>query len=253
MSDVNKLDNKQCPFDLSKYKSNDVVAPVGSVPWAIIQVYEGKAVGRTEWNSLAEYIHLSTKNDGSGPIHIEKHNKDGISEVWEPTLEDLMACDWNLLKSKQKPDDCMLGFDLTIGTGTYSYPDHEYGYLADNEFELGTAHQGPFGTLTNPQNKTDITKFSFFTWSSGGQILRIRVSSDNNHEGYQKMVELFKKTLTIIADGVPYPLGEATEINTDGEGEYEFAGQYNNTEAQKLGALLKQNVGNTLHFCFNWK
>ncbi|MCC8381644.1 MW1434 family type I TA system toxin [Xenorhabdus sp. PB30.3] len=115
MSDVNKLDDKQCPFDLSKYKSNDVVAPIGSLPWAIIQVYMGKIVTRSEWETPDEYIALTVKNPDSAS-HIDKHDKYGSSN-WQPTPGDLMACDWELV-SKVTPVECMLSFDLTSGRGT---------------------------------------------------------------------------------------------------------------------------------------
>ncbi|REF27182.1 hypothetical protein BDD26_1929 [Xenorhabdus cabanillasii] len=60
MSDVNKLDNKQCSFDPEQYKAhvtvsykidNDVSAPVGSFPWAMIQVYLGNNVRRNVWDA----------------------------------------------------------------------------------------------------------------------------------------------------------------------------------------------------------
>ncbi|MGJ0580835.1 Thoeris anti-defense Tad2 family protein [Xenorhabdus bovienii] len=259
MSDVNKPENQQadlkCPFNPDQYKIDAIAAPVGTSPWALIQVYLGHQVHRSDWDAPDEYIHLVPGNGNDIAPSIQKRDKHGMLTSWQPTQEDLMACDWNLLKSetKPKPDDCMLSFDLAVGTGKYSDSDHEYGYLADDEFESGPAHQDPFGTLTNLQNKTDITKFSFFTWDSDIQKLRVRVSSDNNHEGYQKMVKLFGKNLTITSNGVSYSLGQATEVSTAGQKDYEFVGQYQNDDAKKLGNLLQQNVGKTLHFCFNWK
>ncbi|MDC9591871.1 hypothetical protein PSI23_22020 [Xenorhabdus sp. XENO-10] len=43
MSEINKLDNAgiKCPFHPDQYKSQDAVAPFGSFPWAIAQVYLG--------------------------------------------------------------------------------------------------------------------------------------------------------------------------------------------------------------------
>ncbi|CDM90592.1 Thoeris anti-defense Tad2 family protein [Xenorhabdus bovienii] len=261
MSEVNKPENDnadlKCPFDPEQYKAkvtvsykidNDIAAPIGSLPWALIQVYTGKLVNRSVWNASNEYIQLTAKNDGSTPIHIEKHDQQSFPYAWEPTPEDLMACDWELVKS-----NCMLEFDLKIGTGTWGGSDQDWGYLADNELKPG--NEVPFGTLTNFQNETDIIKFSYFVWYGGGgsQFISIRASSDNNQGGYQKIVELFKKELTVTVDGTPYHLGSSADSYLPGKKQYEFAGQYNNTEAQKLGALLKQNVGNTLHFCFNWK
>ncbi|WP_443256002.1 DUF7823 domain-containing protein, partial [Xenorhabdus sp. IM139775] len=53
--------------------------------------------------------------------------------------------------------------------------------------------------------------------------------------------------------GVPYHLGSSAAGSFIGEQQYEFVGSYNNASAQELGALLKQNVGKTLHFIFHWK
>ncbi|MDC9596189.1 Thoeris anti-defense Tad2 family protein [Xenorhabdus anantnagensis] len=247
MSDVNNLDNKKCPFDLSKYKSNDVVAPIGSLPWAIIQVYMGKIVARSEWETPDEYIALTVKNPDSAS-HIDKHDKYGVSN-WQPTSGDLMACDWVLL-SKVKPVECMLSFDLEIGVGTSKDISGAWGYLADEEStSIGLS---PFGILTSLKNKTDIKKLSLFIWDDDYGII-LRVSSDKNQAGHQKMQALFKKDLTVTVSDVLYHLGGISEGQITGEDEYEFAGFYQDNDAKKLGALLKQNVDKTLHFCFNWK
>ncbi|CDG21612.1 conserved protein of unknown function [Xenorhabdus poinarii G6] len=237
MSDVNKLDNKKCPFDLSKYKSNDVVAPVGSVPWAIIQVYEGKAVGRTEWNSLAEYIHLSTKNDGSGPIHIEKHNKDGISESWEPTPEDLMACDWELIKSVSGcPEDSVLVFDIVLGR--YG---SNWGYSSDVSISYGELN-----LIKN--NEMEIQKIEGFFWN-GSEFMFDVVTSENS-ESLQKIKELFEnKNLQVIVDNVKYKLGLGTYFSSFDK--YGLSINYQNDDAQKLSEILKQ-TGKTKRFCVKW-
>ncbi|MCP9270510.1 DUF2829 domain-containing protein, partial [Xenorhabdus sp. XENO-1] len=241
-----KVDPK-CPFNPDQYS---LAAPFGSFPWALSQVFLGNKLHRSDWDSKV-YVYLSDAAKNK-PHYIAKSGKYG-DLPWVPEQEDLMACDWNLLKTGPKPDSCMLSFDLTIGAGKYSDSDPEYGYLADDEFKSGPAHQGPFGTLANLQNKTDITKFSLFIWDSAGQLILVRVSSDNNQGGYQKIVELFKKELTVIVDGTPYHLGSSTDSNLFGKKQYEFAGKYNSNKAKELGNLLKQNVDNTLHFCFNWK
>ncbi|MDE1484319.1 Thoeris anti-defense Tad2 family protein [Xenorhabdus bovienii] len=202
MSDVNKPENAdtvpKCPFDPEQYKKKvdvevDGVAPVGSLPWALIQVYLGKTINRSNWDTPNEYIQLTAKSDGGEPIHIEKHDKHGIPETWEPTPEDLMACDWELLP-KVTPVECMLSFDLEVGTGTWGHLEAMWGYLADNELNP----TNPFGTLTNLKNTTDITNFSYFVqWDSANSDrgIYIRVSSSINQAGYQKMVALFAKNL----------------------------------------------------------
>ncbi|PHM25100.1 Thoeris anti-defense Tad2 family protein [Xenorhabdus innexi] len=245
MSDVNKLDDKQCPFDLDKYKNNDndVVAPIGSLPWAIIQVYMGEVVVRSKWETSREYIGLTVKSPKSAS-HIEKHDKYGSSH-WQPTPDDLMACDWEL-----KPIEGMLSFDLKVG-----HASDNWGYLGDDEWaNMGTEGILPFGTLTNLQNKTDINKFSLFIWGEHNSDVLIRVSSDTNGEAYQKIVDLFAKYLTVTVAGIPYHLGSSSGNYTlYGQEAYEFTGQYIHRDARKLGDLLKQNVGKTLSFCFDWR
>ncbi|MDE1476484.1 DUF2829 domain-containing protein [Xenorhabdus bovienii] len=250
MSDVNKLDNKQCPFDPDQYKIDTLAAPVGTSPWALIQVYLGNKVHRKDWSAPDEYIHLVPGNGNDVAPSIQKRDKHGMLTSWQPTQEDLMACDWNLLKPDPKPVECMLSFDLKVGTGLY-FGTNQWGYLADDEFK---PEEGPFGKLTNLQNKTDITKFSLFIFHDFNQFIYVRASSDNNQYGYQKMVELFKKDLTVTADGVPYHLGSSKDLSDfNGKQPYEFAGGFQTDGAKQLGDLLKQNVGKTLHFCFNWK
>ncbi|WP_416777865.1 Thoeris anti-defense Tad2 family protein [Xenorhabdus budapestensis] len=254
MSEINKPENDstdlKCPFNPDQYKIDAIAAPVGTSPWALIQVYLGHQVHRSDWDAPDEYIHLVPGNGNDIAPSIQKRDKHGMLTSWQPTQEDLMACDWNLLKSetKPKPDDCMLSFDLKIGTSSGS-SGQDCGYLADEEFAGAGEH--PFGTLTNLQNKTDITKFSYFALNGGG--IWIRVSSDNSQEGYQKMVELFKKNLTVTVGSLSYHLG-STEYNSSmGIQPYEFHGGYSGIDATNLGDLLTQNVGNTLSFCFNWK
>ncbi|MDE9447952.1 DUF2829 domain-containing protein [Xenorhabdus bovienii] len=251
MSDVNKPESQKvelkCPFNPDQYS---LAAPIGSFPWALSQVFLGNKLHRSDWDSKI-YIYLSDAAKNK-PHYIAKSGKYG-DLPWVPEQEDLMACDWNLLKTGPKPDNCMLSFDLTIGTGKYSDSDPEYGYLADDEFKSGPAHQGPFGTLTNLQNKTDITKFSLFIWDSIEQKILVRVSSDNGQAGFHKMEALFAKNFTVTVGSVAYPLGSAKDHPLNGKQQYEFVGLYGNDDAKKLGALLKQNVDKTLHFCFNWK
>ncbi|CDG16255.1 Thoeris anti-defense Tad2 family protein [Xenorhabdus doucetiae] len=265
MSEINKPKSKntenECQINPDQYqiKIDAVTAPVGSCPWAIIQAYLGNELHRSDWDTPNEYMRLTSKGEDNDFAHIEKSDKHGIWLPWQPSPEDLMACDWNLLTSETKPkptpDNCMLSFDLKVGVGSFSDSDQNWGYLADDEFASGTDHESPFGTLTNLKNKTEITTFSYFVWNNNSPEIYLRVSSGNplTPEGYQKLVELFKKDLTVTIDGVAYHLGGSTDGYLFGKRQYEFAGKYKNDDAQKLGTLLKQHAGNTLHFCFNWK
>ncbi|PHM73045.1 DUF2829 domain-containing protein [Xenorhabdus sp. KJ12.1] len=254
MSDVNKLDNKQCPFDPEQYKKKieiDDIAPVGSFPWAMIKVYSGKQVHRKDWSAPDEYIYLVPGNGSDVAPEVKVRDKHGVVTSWQPTQDDMMSCDWVLLVIKPKPVECMLSFDLEVETGQFDSGEQNYGYLADEEW--GADGEKPFGDLTNFQNKTDIKTFSLFVWWDTDSELDIRVSSDKTQDGHQKMKELFGKNLTVTSNGVSYSLGQATEGSKIGEKDYEFVGQYKNNDAKQLGDLLKQNVGKTLFFCFNWK
>ncbi|WP_086110656.1 Thoeris anti-defense Tad2 family protein [Xenorhabdus vietnamensis] len=96
---MNKLDNKQCPFDPDQYNidNDNIAVPVGSFAWALSLVYLGKQVHRTGWNTPIEHMRLAHKSeDGSaddGAAYIEKSDKDGYWSRWIPTQEDLIACD----------------------------------------------------------------------------------------------------------------------------------------------------------------
>ncbi|WP_439153540.1 Thoeris anti-defense Tad2 family protein [Xenorhabdus littoralis] len=247
--DLLKADSQpdiQCPFNPSQYK---LAAIEGSLPWAFIQMYLGKKVHRNGWHSPDEYLYFVPKgkrpDGGEENAHIEIMPKDGHFESWTPTQEDLMACDWKLVKTediKPKPVDCMLSFDLKI---EFNMESEMWGYNAD------TADGTPnFGILINWQNKIDITKFSCFAYDDSMWGLRF-IASSSTPEGYQKMVDLFAKKLTVTVGGVSYHLPENLRFNKN---KYQYIGIYRsrNDDVQKLSALLQQNVGKTLHFCLNW-
>ncbi|CDG17329.1 Thoeris anti-defense Tad2 family protein [Xenorhabdus doucetiae] len=244
MSKINKLDNTDlnCPFNPDQYKKKvdvevDGVPPIGSLPWALIQVYLGKVVSRSSWDDSNEYIQLTTKSDGSAPVHIEKHDQQSFPYDWEPTPEDLISCDWQLVKIEPKPVGCMLSFDLKIGTAQYnSGRDQDWGYA-----------QGSYGTLTNFQSTIGIRIIEMFRLFDplidNSQEIDLSVDTQNQPD-------LYRKNLEVMVDGSTYHLGAsrnstANTITTD------FV--YELGDAKKLGDLMKQNLDKTLRFCFNWK
>ncbi|WP_338885174.1 MW1434 family type I TA system toxin [Xenorhabdus sp. TH1] len=255
MSDVNKLDNKQCPFDPEQYKSNDVVAPVGTSPWALIQVYLGNKVHRKDWDAPDEYIHL-VPGSGNDEPEIKKRDKHGGMTSWQPAQEDLMACDWSLLKSepKPKPEDCMLSFDLV--SGAHKYTDYDisefqrWGYLDGNESQKGWGGYS-FGTLTRLRTTTDIENVLLLfldTRNDASDTLYFEVSVNQNNR--QTVIELLSKNLYISVENKTYNLGTAA---LQDYADNTLSANYTGEEANKLGEILKQTDQPPKHFVFEWK
>ncbi|CAM3726536.1 DUF2829 domain-containing protein [Xenorhabdus thuongxuanensis] len=249
MSDVNKLDDKQCPFDPDQYKIDTLAAPVGTSPWALIQVYLGNKVHRKDWDVPDEYIHL-VPGSGNDEPEIKKRDKHGEMTSWQPTQEDLMACDWELVKPeiKPKPVECMLSFDLQVGTSKVKFP---YRELQSQNWGYSTVSpendSPPYGILTNFQSTIgfgNILEFCLVE-SPIGHFTFMPLTSDTKIQP-----DLRKKDFEVTVDGSTYNLGSTpSDVVIDGS---DSLGYYSDG-AKQLGDLLKQNVGNTLHFCFNWK
>ncbi|MDE9447502.1 DUF2829 domain-containing protein [Xenorhabdus bovienii] len=257
MSEVNKPENAdtvpKCPFDPEQYKKKvdvevDGVAPVGSLPWALIQVYLGKTINRSNWDTPNEYIQLTAKSDGGEPIHIEKHDKHGIPETWEPTPEDLMACDWSLLKSepKPKPEDCMLSFDIKAGTFKIDNSGQDWGYFGQADWT--TVH---FGTLIKMvSNKIGITSIQQFMFEvADATTLYLGVLTDEDSD--QEVNELLKKNLYITVDNETYNVGTPPAPELYGKNT-RLASYSGTTDIEKLGKILKQ-TDVIKRFSFNWK
>ncbi|WP_446469435.1 DUF7823 domain-containing protein [Xenorhabdus stockiae] len=143
-----------------------------------------------------------------------------------------------------KLDDCMLSFDLKIGTGDKGTESQSFGYQA--------IQNSSFGELTKFQSTIigieDLSGFIYWDIFAGmvkgtrGIQLTINTNRTN----------LLVGNLEVTVDGLTYYLG------VDGgrsRGAYPSGMDlsYLSGDSQKLCDLLKQNVGNTLHFCFNWR
>ncbi|MEQ1962740.1 DUF2829 domain-containing protein [Xenorhabdus khoisanae] len=258
MYEVNKPEtqfgDEKCPLNPNHYKVQvDDVAPVGSFPWAIIQVYLGYQVRRNDWEAANEYIKLipgSTDSD-SIPTQIGMVDKHGNLTSWQPTQEDMMTCDWEL--------NYMLSFDLILGTGEFggdvdeTKKGRDWGYSGE-KFDLGKGEL-LFGALTQIQNKTDIIEISAFCWeevkeNSVQQLLFWVYSLGKN--GYNNTIELFKKSLYVTVDGVIYNLGIPIPRSNGSIDYYSYYAWYQGPETQKMSSVLKQ-IGQTKRFCFNWK
>ncbi|PHM60474.1 hypothetical protein Xsto_03970 [Xenorhabdus stockiae] len=257
MSDVNKLDNKKCSFnpDQYKYKKSidievDDVAPVGSFPWAVIQVYLNKPVRRSDWDFN---IYLMPKYDDSGSvIYLQWLDKDGNILPWTPEQEDMVACDWISM-------DCMLAFSLKLGTSKYGgtagtgVPGQDWGYMTIHGDKI--SNESTFGTLTEIQNKTDIESILMFYWEERQGDRNLRLKTSSNKENYENMLNLTKKSLYITVEGVSYNVGVpivSRSYSTNDDPNYWYTAYYENDDAQKVGTILKQ-TDQTKTFCLNWK
>ncbi|MDX7988491.1 hypothetical protein FE392_14310 [Xenorhabdus sp. 12] len=234
MSEVNKLDQNCSLTTPDQYHvkvtiANDTVAPVGSFPWAMIQVYLRKNIRRNIWDA-GTYIYGN--NIGMDNQSVNQVNKEGVF-AWNPQQPDMLACDWEL--------NCMLSFDLEIGTSQYNNGgSQDWGYLT-KEGNISSG-ESTFGTLSNLQSTLGIGNILTFILieSPIGTSGTIQLQVDT-----QNQPDLSSKNLEVTVDGSTFKLGSSSNATTD------FT--FNSNGAKKLGELLKQNVGNTLHFCFNWK
>ncbi|MDX7989248.1 DUF2829 domain-containing protein [Xenorhabdus sp. 12] len=243
MSDVNKpvVFDKDCLLSPDQFK--DSVAPIGSFPWAIIQVYLGKYLRRKDWSSPAQYIRLKPQTS-TEQIYIEEHDKHGQWASWFPKQKDMVACDWEEVMA----EGYTLSFDLKIGTTQYyngGDPDgdkvQEWGYLATDTDVEGSLP--PYGTLTNLQNTIGIGGILSFCLRE----LPIGTFFDMDmNVSTQIQPDLGSKNLKVVVNGLTYDLGSLP-------GSPVARILYTSDGAKKLGDLMKQNVDKTLHFCFNWK
>ncbi|MGJ0578219.1 Thoeris anti-defense Tad2 family protein [Xenorhabdus bovienii] len=259
MSKVNKPENNaalKCPFDPNQYHTDNekIAVPVGSSAWALSQIFLGKQVHRSGWNAPIEHMRLAHKSEAGsaddGAAYIEKSDKDGYWSRWTPTQEDLLACDWNLLAAVCL-EDSMLVFDLTVAK-----------YEDSDDKTWGTCLLYcivSFGDLKVIKNNTPIRKISIFYWieypddDSNVPTLVFTVTSPDAASDEQ-VREFLEKFLCITVDGMTYKLGKVLPAlgSIDGSG-YGSSCWYRDTEAQRLGAMMKQNVGKTLRFYLNWK
>ncbi|PHM74902.1 Thoeris anti-defense Tad2 family protein [Xenorhabdus kozodoii] len=243
MSDVSKPESHnadlKCPFNPEDYKVkiNDTVAPVGSYPWAIIQVYLGAKIRRSHWAVPDEYLRLAGMPDDLP--YIEKRKKDDVTR-WQPTQEEMFACDWSLWK----PESCMLSFDLELGTSNFSGTGQDWGYLAKDGYVK--TDESTFGTLTNLQSHVGIANISMFYFETDN-VVYLGVSSAQDNP--QQVQELLKKTLYVTVDNTTYHLGTSRTFTYN---DNNICYYYYDNDTQKLGAIL-QETGKTKHFRFTWK
>ncbi|MEQ2025612.1 MW1434 family type I TA system toxin [Xenorhabdus szentirmaii] len=238
-----KKPDLECSLNPERYKSQDVVAPRGSFPWIMIQLDLGWQVSRRDWSDPNEYLYLipqSTQGNISVPSHIGKHFKPGLSASWQPTPEDLMACDWGI--NYELTFDCILNKVVN--------PDGDYfGYFGDSsaELQIFENNRGFAKILSFYWDDAKDPENSDINWiviSSGDEIIA------NNLSDFMSM-----KSLYVTVDGVTYNLGTTgvgiRGIEHLGKAPYEFTCGYWNNDFKKLGEILKQ-TGERKCFHFKW-
>ncbi|MQL47569.1 DUF2829 domain-containing protein [Photorhabdus khanii] len=123
MSEIMKPEN-ECPFDPKQYECHCLVAPLGSFSWALIQLKLRKRVARSVWGDKGMYLaitprvnDLTVEKDSAYAVdgvavgtkydyltHIDLRNEHGNFVPWQPTQEDMMACDWEFFEDAVKPE-----------------------------------------------------------------------------------------------------------------------------------------------------
>ncbi|WP_338803909.1 MW1434 family type I TA system toxin [Xenorhabdus griffiniae] len=290
MSEINKPENLNanlsCSFNPDLYQFNgfsgEVTVPIGSLAWALSHVYLKKqllyCIG---WNAPKEHIRLAhqtiANSEGDGSPYIEKSDKNGYWLPWEPTQEDLMACDWKILMLPEPPP-YWISFDLKIGS---FYMSHGVGYSTEEAMNaMGNIFNAPtadfnVGTLSNFQNKTtpirEIIAFIKCGWTNIddweskiglGYNLTLIVSCDKNNR--QKTAELLSRDLYLTVDDKIYKFSVSDPYlppKVDGTTMtvvYGYMFHHNPNDERRYDidelyySIMKNNIGKTKHFHLSW-
>ncbi|MBD2786527.1 hypothetical protein ID856_17930, partial [Xenorhabdus sp. 18] len=201
--------------------------------------------------------------------YIEKSDKDGYWVSWQPTQEDLMACDWKFLQP-----DLWMSFDITLGYTTASIWTKSMGYLSNDMIPIieekslftgdpaGSIIQNSFGTLSNVQNQATsairaVEGFIFNTYSYNDNFSAdlFFIASCEDKDKCQKVVDLLSKNLAVTVDGNTYNLRPSIY---NGILDNHMVGSSNGYIAympydyyEIIGGILEQ-TGETKHFHFRW-
>ncbi|KMJ44793.1 hypothetical protein AB204_12450 [Xenorhabdus khoisanae] len=190
MSDVIKPEN-ECPFDPKHYQCDCFIAPVGSFSWALIQLKLRKRVTRSAWKNCQGnnemYLaitprvnELTIEKESAYAVdgvavgtqydyltHIDLRNEHGNFVPWQPTQEDMMACDWAFVeeagekKEPVKPEletepKFLLKGKLTIGT---ALDGNMFGYADLSNFENGY-RMGEWEEISNNTSISELIELS---------------------------------------------------------------------------------------------
>ncbi|MDR0217294.1 MAG: hypothetical protein LBI71_00155 [Enterobacteriaceae bacterium] len=248
-----------CPYDPNLYTGNQGdIAPVGSAPWALMQVFLGKGARLKTWDE-GEYIvvpdRLSAVDTQSV---IKKFNSSGKFTEWSD-IDDLLLCNWELYSPN-------LSFNLTSGHSRY----HDLHNLNENDLMYDWGYLSYLGAATVNKNSCgslDIIEDNISSFAPLVSMFYFE-SADNTETSLstdgivsfsirvfpaymQEAVALLKKNFYVSVDGVRYDLGVATPI--EGDPFYpEATVNYSGGDAQKLSAILKKQTGIPKTYWLNW-
>ncbi|PHM67161.1 hypothetical protein Xsto_00440 [Xenorhabdus stockiae] len=168
--------------------------------------------------------------------------------------------DVNKLESESKIEN-MLVMDIMIGTGRANmggeYLRSIWGYSNKPVGSTYRPPDGAIGTIAIIENNTriDVSKSNTFLWLQlGADYIGWDTYSFKDEDSYSQSIELLEnKVLYVTVNGVIYNLGKSSFDIRRYLKKYQLFAQYFNIGAKELGVIMKQNIGNTLRFCLNWK
>ncbi|MBD2794038.1 DUF2829 domain-containing protein [Xenorhabdus sp. 42] len=281
MSEFIKPEN-ECPFDPKQYQCDCFIAPVSSFSWALIQLKLRKRVTRSVWvnckgnNEMYLTItprvnDLTVEKDSAYAVdgvaietkydyltHIDLRNEHGNFVPWQPTQEDMMACDWKFVEDNRKPEiepfpepALRMKGKLTLGRlqdSNFKLLEYiGYGRGDKGIFDFGDWEGIGVNTLTE-----ELNYFYFKSKKSTEDFRRFDFGIDYKKIGFNKRDEIHKKleskNLIISCLGEDYKFTSA-KLGVLG---LEYS-EENNPATEKLGKLFKENIGKTLEIEFTFE
>ncbi|PHM52821.1 DUF2829 domain-containing protein [Xenorhabdus sp. KK7.4] len=267
----------ECPFEPKQYQCDCFIAPVGSFSWALIQLKLRKRVTRSVWVNCHEnnemYLaitprvnNLAVEKDSAYAVdgvavgtqydyltHIDLRNEHGNFVPWQPTQEDMMACDWQFFEDKVKPTpDSKPEPEVKPEPETPKTLKYNLVFDATPKAHSG-AVLGALWSFEDPviveSNLTKTYGYPYRVYWYGSQY---STSSANTIKIQFKgqIPELSNKTLIITVDGKKYNLGVLTEKSSNSTN-VETHLRYAKGDTAEFGKLLEQ-AGKKYRFHCEW-
>ncbi|MBE8588540.1 DUF2829 domain-containing protein, partial [Xenorhabdus griffiniae] len=172
--------------------------------------------------------------------HIDLRNEHGNFVPWQPTQEDMMACDWEFVeeeaaKSEIKPEtsEYNLVFDLTT---SQKYTNAYGGDVAN-------------GNLVRIEDNIGNDPIFAFYFEKNYNAITVNFSHLNLANDMETLNNIRAKLLTITVDGTKYELGYPIE-KTDWPQPI-YIPWYKGSDVEKISNLLKQE-NKKFRFHLNW-